>query len=116
MQIKNEGDQKNWQHTKGIRLQLYHQPDLDWKTDLNKMAQELDTVNRERQIIERGIASEAEWRAETEFADAPGIVLFNEDWHPGVVAASGRERGSGSGAQYAVQEQHSPACDGGGEL
>ncbi len=50
-----------------------------------KIAVELDGYNRERQAIERGITRDAEARAEAEFADAPGVVLFNEDWHPGVV-------------------------------
>jgi single-stranded-DNA-specific exonuclease len=50
-----------------------------------KIAQELDAMNCERQTIERGIASKAEHRAKQEFADAPGIVLFGDDWHPGVV-------------------------------
>lgn len=50
-----------------------------------KIAQELDAMNRERQGIERGIASLAEKRAAEEFAGEPGIVLFGEDWHPGVV-------------------------------
>ena len=54
-------------------------------TKCKQIAQELDAMNRERQTIERGIASEAETRAKAEFADAPGIVLFGEDWHPGVV-------------------------------
>lgn len=50
-----------------------------------KIAQELDAMNRERQAIERGIAAEAERRAAIEFANEPGIVLFGEDWHAGVV-------------------------------
>lgn len=49
------------------------------------IARELDTYNKERQSIERRITREAEARAQTDFGDAPGIVLFNEDWHPGVV-------------------------------
>lgn len=49
------------------------------------IAKELDAYNKERQSIERSITREAEARAMTDFADAPGIVLFNEDWHPGVV-------------------------------
>lgn len=53
--------------------------------DCKQIAQELDAINRERQAIERGIASTAERRAEREFGDAPGVVLFGEDWHPGVV-------------------------------
>lgn len=50
-----------------------------------KIAKELDAINKERQSIERGIAKNAEERAAAEFVDAPGIVLFGEDWHPGVV-------------------------------
>lgn len=50
-----------------------------------QIAQELDEMNRERQAIERSIAKEAEERAEREFADKPGIVLYGADWHPGVV-------------------------------
>ncbi|MFP4069192.1 MAG: single-stranded-DNA-specific exonuclease RecJ [Opitutales bacterium] len=50
-----------------------------------RIAGELDAMNRERQGIERSMAAEAEARAENEFADEPGIVLFGEDWHPGVV-------------------------------
>ena len=50
-----------------------------------KIAAELDEMNKERQSIERGIAKLAEERASAEFADAPGIVLFGQDWHPGVV-------------------------------
>jgi single-stranded-DNA-specific exonuclease len=49
------------------------------------IAQELDEINKERQSIERGIAKKAEDRAAEEFADEPGIVLFGDDWHPGVV-------------------------------
>ena len=48
-------------------------------------AQQLDTFNRERQDIERLITLEAERLIETEFSALPGIVLFHEDWHPGVV-------------------------------
>lgn len=50
-----------------------------------EIALELDEMNRERQGIERGIVQDAEARAEQEFADKPGIVLYGEDWHPGVV-------------------------------
>lgn len=49
------------------------------------MAMELDEMNRERQAIERGITQTASSRVVAEFADAPGIVLFGDDWHPGVV-------------------------------
>jgi len=48
-------------------------------------AQQLDAFNRERQEIERLITDEAEHLIETQFADWPGIVLFGESWHPGVV-------------------------------
>jgi single-stranded-DNA-specific exonuclease len=49
------------------------------------MATELDEMNRERQSIERGIAQEAETRVLAEFSDQPGVVLFGDNWHPGVV-------------------------------
>lgn len=48
-------------------------------------AAQLDTFNRERQDIERGITEEAERLIETQFSSHPGIVLFHEAWHPGVV-------------------------------
>lgn len=50
-----------------------------------EVASELDALNKERQSIERGIVASAEARAEEEFADLPGVVLYGEDWHPGVV-------------------------------
>ncbi|MEZ5414951.1 MAG: single-stranded-DNA-specific exonuclease RecJ [Opitutaceae bacterium] len=48
-------------------------------------ARQLDDYNRERQDIERQITEEAEQMIETQFADARGIVLYSENWHPGVV-------------------------------
>ena len=48
-------------------------------------ARQLDTFNRERQDIERGITEEAERLIETQYSALPGIVLFDENWHPGVV-------------------------------
>ncbi len=48
-------------------------------------AQQLDVFNRERQDIEKLITEEAERLVETQFSDWPGIVLFAENWHPGVV-------------------------------
>jgi single-stranded-DNA-specific exonuclease len=48
-------------------------------------ARQLDVFNRERQDIERQITDEAERMVETEFRDAPGIVLYADGWHPGVV-------------------------------
>jgi single-stranded-DNA-specific exonuclease len=49
------------------------------------IARELDAINRERQTIQQKIASEAEASALADFADAPGIVLHDKEWHPGVV-------------------------------
>lgn len=48
-------------------------------------AAQLDSFNRERQDIERGITEEADRLIEAHFLPLPGIVLFHEDWHPGVV-------------------------------
>jgi single-stranded-DNA-specific exonuclease len=55
------------------------------ETFCRETAQQLDAFNRERQEIERKITEEAERMIETEFSTLPGIVLFSEDWHPGVV-------------------------------
>ena len=48
-------------------------------------ARRLDALNRERQDIERLITERAERYVEEHFAAASGLVLFDEDWHPGVV-------------------------------
>ena len=48
-------------------------------------ARQLDGFNRERQEIERAITEVAERMVEEQYADSHGIVLFNKDWHPGVV-------------------------------
>ena len=48
-------------------------------------ARQLDGFNRERQEIERQITEAAERMVEELYQEAHGIVLFNEDWHPGVV-------------------------------
>jgi single-stranded-DNA-specific exonuclease len=48
-------------------------------------AKQLDDFNRERQDIERGITDEAERLIETRYLDQPGIVLYADGWHPGVV-------------------------------
>ena len=50
-----------------------------------QIAQELEGINCERQNLQKSMVSEAERRAEQEFADAPGIVLFDKNWHPGIV-------------------------------
>ncbi len=46
---------------------------------------QLDVFNRERQEIERAITEEAERIIEKDFAASAGVVLFGENWHPGVV-------------------------------
>lgn len=51
----------------------------------SETAAQLDAFNRERQDIERGITEEADRLIEAHFLTLPGIVLFHEDWHPGVV-------------------------------
>jgi single-stranded-DNA-specific exonuclease len=51
----------------------------------NETARQLDLFNRERQEIERQITTEAERQLEEHFADSQGVVLFSENWHPGVV-------------------------------
>jgi single-stranded-DNA-specific exonuclease len=48
-------------------------------------ARQLDGFNRERQEIERAITEVAERMVEEQYADSHGIVLFNKEWHPGVV-------------------------------
>ncbi len=48
-------------------------------------AAQLDAFNRERQDIERAITQEAERLIEAHYTDDPGIVLYADDWHPGVV-------------------------------
>ncbi|MBL9193000.1 MAG: single-stranded-DNA-specific exonuclease RecJ [Opitutaceae bacterium] len=51
----------------------------------SETAKQLDAFNRERQDIERLITEEAERIIERDYADCPGIVLYGETWHPGVV-------------------------------
>ncbi len=51
----------------------------------DETARQLDVFNRERQDIERQITEDAERMVEEQFKDSPGIVLFNEAWHSGVV-------------------------------
>ncbi len=48
-------------------------------------ARQLDAFNRERQDIERQITEEAEAEIEQRYAGHAGVVLFAENWHPGVV-------------------------------
>ncbi|MEO0794407.1 MAG: single-stranded-DNA-specific exonuclease RecJ [Verrucomicrobiota bacterium] len=49
-----------------------------------ELARELDARNRERQVIEREIYQQASEQAK-EQGDAPGLVVFGEEWHQGVV-------------------------------
>ena len=48
-------------------------------------ARQLDGFNRERQEIERQITEAAERMVEEHYTEAHGLVLFAEEWHPGVV-------------------------------
>ncbi len=48
-------------------------------------ARQLDQFNRERQDIERQITEDAERQIEEHYSDHHGIVLFSDNWHPGVV-------------------------------
>jgi single-stranded-DNA-specific exonuclease len=65
-----------------VAVELLLNDDLAFCTET---ARQLDTFNRERQEIERAITEEAERLIETQFARQAGIVLFAENWHPGVV-------------------------------
>ena len=51
----------------------------------SETARQLDVFNRERQEIERAITEEAERSIENQFMAQAGVVLFAENWHPGVV-------------------------------
>jgi len=48
-------------------------------------AGQLEAFNKERQEIERRISEEAEQVVEEKHMGDSGIVLFGDDWHPGVV-------------------------------
>jgi single-stranded-DNA-specific exonuclease len=63
-----------------VDLLLSHDPAF-----CDQAARKLDDLNRERQDIERLITERAEKYVETHFRDSRGLVLFDEDWHPGVV-------------------------------
>ncbi len=56
----------------------------DWAF-CDNVARQLDDLNKERQDIERLITERAERYVEENFSEAAGLVLFDEDWHPGVV-------------------------------
>ncbi len=57
----------------------------DDATFCTETARQLDVFNRERQEIERTITDEAERSIEQQFMSHAGVVLFAENWHPGVV-------------------------------
>jgi len=50
-----------------------------------RAAAQLDAFNKERQTIERSMGKQAERMVQQEQADDPAIVVWNPDWHPGVV-------------------------------
>lgn len=49
------------------------------------LAEELDSMNRERQEIEKLIFQEARDQVELHFKDDLGLILHDEQWHSGVV-------------------------------
>lgn len=63
-----------------VELMLSEDPGFSAET-----ARQLDDFNRERQDIERQITEEAERIIEEQYADSRGIVLYSDNWHPGVV-------------------------------
>ncbi|MEO6875839.1 MAG: single-stranded-DNA-specific exonuclease RecJ [Opitutaceae bacterium] len=65
-----------------LSVELLLSPDANFCAET---ARQLDAFNRERQDIERKITEDAERMIETQYATSPGIVLFSEAWHPGVV-------------------------------
>lgn len=48
-------------------------------------ANELNSINRERQAIENAITEKACDQVSSEYGERAGVVLFDPDWHPGVV-------------------------------
>jgi len=68
-------------------------------TDCRAIARELDQLNRDRQEIEAGIAEQAIQQVEENYADDAGLVLYNPEWHSGVV---------GIVASRMVQQFHRP--------
>jgi single-stranded-DNA-specific exonuclease len=65
------------------------------------LAKELDAANAERQLIEKAMVAGAIQRAEAAVTrGVRGLVLFSEDWHPGVV---------GIVASRIVERFHRPA-------
>ncbi len=56
----------------------------DWGRCIST-ARRLDQLNRQRQEIEHKIILEAEEMVEGEFSGLSGVVLYDPEWHPGVV-------------------------------
>lgn len=65
-----------------LSVELLLSDDRAFASDI---ARQLDVFNRERQEIERAITLEAEQTIERDFMSHAGVVLFAENWHPGVV-------------------------------
>ena len=63
-----------------VRLLLSQDPQF-----CRKAAAQLESFNRERQSIERSMCQQAEQMVEREQMDSPAIVVWDPDWHPGVV-------------------------------
>ena len=53
--------------------------------DCARQAAQLDSMNRERQAIERAITTEAMQNLEDLGPEALGLVAYSDDWHSGVV-------------------------------
>lgn len=51
----------------------------------SESARQLEVFNRERQDIERLIYEQATEQVATHMADAAGLVVYGDEWHPGVV-------------------------------
>lgn len=56
----------------------------DW-TSCSQTARILDSYNRERQDIEREITDQAEVQVESHYIEDKGFILFDPEWHTGVV-------------------------------
>ncbi|MEA2309759.1 MAG: single-stranded-DNA-specific exonuclease, partial [Thermoleophilaceae bacterium] len=100
-----------------LELVLTHDP-----ARAERIADELDLVNRERQHVEQQIQFAAE-AARAEQAEAPAYVLAGEGWHPGVIGivasrmveryhrpcvlvALDGDRGRGSGRSISAYDLH----------
>lgn len=55
------------------------------REESRQIAQELNEINDERRRVERQILEEAREMLSHQSEDRAGIVLYKEDWHPGVV-------------------------------